>query len=648
MPSVRAEVVTRRTYNRPLDTEGRTFETWDQTCDRVIEHQKWLAEGAGAPIGLDEQQELRELLLSRKTLPAGRTLWLGGTETGKRRAASQFNCSFLEVSTVYDMVDLTWLLLQGCGVGFKPVPGTLRGFVKPLEEVKIIYHDNSPDKKGVEENHHTLDGDYYGISVGDSAEAWAKAIGKILLCPSGVRRLHIGMENIRGPGKRLSGYGWICAGAKPFGAALEKIIAILNEKAGQLLSEIDILDICNLIGTILSSRRSAQIALLDHHNPRWREFARAKKDFWLFGREHRQQSNNSLLFEVKPTKDELADIFRLLVDSGGSEPGFINAAAARRRAPWFKGANPCCEILLANKGFCNLVETNLAAFNGCSADLMRAQWLIARVNYRQTLVDLHDGILQPAWHQTNESLRLCGTGLTGIARSTLTAYEVRQLRTQSILGAYSLADELGLERPKNVTTIKPSGTLSKIMDTTEGIHKPLAKHIFNWISFSQMDPLVPRLEKAGYKTLVNPNDPQAVLVAFPVCWEDVEFTDIGNGRYVNTESAITQLERYRFWMNNWCDQNVSNTISYSIEEIPQIIDWLDTHWDDYVGVSWLFRADPTKSAKDLGYLYLPQEPVDERTYSEYQERLKDPDLDNTDGYYEISDAECAGGACPIR
>ena len=147
-----------------------------------------------------------------------------------------------------------------------------------------------------------------------------------------------------------------------------------------------------------------------------------------------------------------------------------------------------------------------------------------------------------------------------------------------------MADELGLPRPKNVTTVKPSGTLSKIMDTTEGVHKPLGKYIFNNVNFSKHDPLVPLCRQAGYRVFDNPMDPESVLITFPVSWDDVPFEHV-NGLHVNLESAIVQLERYKMLMQNWCQQNVSATISYSVDEVDAIVDWLMENWAVYVGVS---------------------------------------------------------------
>lgn len=295
-----------------------------------------------------------------------------------------------------------------------------------------------------------------------------------------------------------------------------------------------------------------------------------------------------------------------------------------------------------------MVECDVAKFKGDSAGLRRAIELAARANYRQTCVNLLDGILQEAWHLNNDFLRLCGVGLTGIVRRPdLQPYDYSELQRTAVAGAYGMADELGLPRPKNVTTIKPSGTLSKVMDTTEGVHKPLGRYIFNNVNFGKFDPLVPLCRQAGYKVVENPSDPEAVLITFPVKWEDVPFEKV-NGVEVNLESAISQLERYKMLMTNWCQQNVSATISYSVDEVEGIVDWLLDNWDNYVGVSFLFRADPTKRAKDLGYLYLPQEVVTKEEYEAYVVNLQPIELDKANDIDAPIEDECASGACPIR
>jgi ribonucleoside-triphosphate reductase (formate) len=654
--SLRSKLVTRRTYNRPLDEKGTVFETLHETVDRVIEHQAWLwKRSVGRELNAIERLELGELhklMTERKVLMSGRTLWLGGTEVAQRREASQFNCAFTHVETVYDVVDVLWLLMQGCGVGFRPVIGQLTGFQKPIKDIEII-RSTRTDKNGKQDNTETFDvaTGVWTIQVGDSAEAWSKSIGKLVAHKYPATKLVLDFSQIRPAGERLKGYGWISSGDESIAKAYSEIVAILNRRSGSLLTRIDILDVVNWLGTVLSSRRSAEIALFEVGEEEWEDFAVAKRNWWE-NNVQRAQSNNSLLFKQKPTREQLSRIFDLMVEAGGSEPGFINGEAAVKRAPWFKGVNPCAEILLGNKSFCNLTETDVAKFKGDSAGLKRAIHLAARANYRQTCVNLLDGILQEAWHLNNAFLRLCGVGLTGIVRRPdLKAYDYAELQRTAVAGAYGMADDLGLPRPKNVTTIKPSGTLSKVMDTTEGVHKPLGKYVFNNVNFGKYDPLVPLCRAAGYRVVDNPTDSSSVLITFPVRWDDVPFDKVerdGKVLEVNLESAVSQLERYKMLMQNWCQQNVSATISYSVDEVPEIVEWLYDNWDNYVGVSFLFRTDPTKTAKDLGYLYLPQEIVTKEVYEAYASTLQPIELDKSNDIDAAIEDECTTGACPIR
>lgn len=660
VPSLRAQVVTRRTYNRPLNTEETQFESWEQTVDRVINHQRWLWETQINGKLNDEQEaelgELRKLHLVRKAVMAGRTLWMGGTDISRELAATQFNCAGLVTETVYDVVDGAWLLLQGCGVGFLPKNGTLTGFAKPIKHIEIIRSART-EKGGREENIETFDSvtKHWTIQVGDSARAWARFLGKILAGKFAADKLTLDFSALRPAGLRLSKYGWVSSGDAPLARACEGICNLMNKKADALLSAMDILDIMNWIGTILSSRRSAEIALLPEDHPEWREFATAKKDYWLHGNQHRCQSNNSLMFFSKPSRERLEELFAMMQESGGSEPGLINMQAALRRAPWCRTLNPCAEILLANKGFCNLVEIDTAKFKGDDYGLKEAIRIMARANYRQTCVDFRDGVLQEAWHLNNQYLRLCGVGLTGLdRRPDFTEYDLKSMNRAAWAGACSMADEFGTPKPKNVTTVKPSGSLSKIMDTTEGLHKPLGKYMFNNINFGNTNPIIQKAIDAGYRVFPNPDSPENTLITMPVCWENVEFDKVvkedGSVVEVNLDSAVKQLERYKQIQTIWTDQNTSNTISYSPDEVPEIIDWMLANWDSYVGVSFLYRNDPSKTAEDLGYQYLPQEVVTKEVYEEYVKQLKPLELDEEEETVleGLDDAECAGGMCPVR
>lgn len=210
------------------------------------------------------------------------------------------------------------------------------------------------------------------------------------------------------------------------------------------------------------------------------------------------------------------------------------------------------------------------------------------------------------------------------------------------------------------------------------MHKPLGKYILNNVAFSKYDPLVEKLRAANYNVFNHPYDDSATLVTFPVKNDGVDF-DIVDGKEVNLDSAVKQLDVYKMLMENYCQQNVSCTISYSVDETDEIVEWLHTNWDSYVAVSFLFRNDPSKTAADLGYPYLPQEVTTREVYEQYvakllpvvieeenkafssivqnlaQQEIVEEELseetspqDTGDGIFELSDADCATGACPIR
>ena len=1005
-PSTRAQIVEARTYLRPLDDAGTVFETPEQAADRIIGHQRWLWERAKGgmhrvtevsdlpplkfddPVGYRvedgwvmirltdaeeaELQELKNLFLDRKLTVSGRTRWLGGTTVAKERESTHFNCSFLEIRNAHDVVDATWLLLQGCGVGFRPVIGTLNGFAQPME-IEVIRSQRGPYEKGPENNVETFDPvtKTWTIKVGDSSSAWAKSAGKLVAGKYHAKKLVLDFSLVRGGGGRLKNYGWISSGDAQIAKAYKAIALILNEAAGRLLTRIEILDILNWLGTILSSRRSAEIAVIAHGEPEWQDFALAKKDMWTTGRDHRQMSNNSIMFYQKPTKYQLSRMFKMMMDAGGSEPGFINAQAAMKRAPWFKGVNPCvpgetpiltrdgyvpikecvgkptevwngnewslvtpystgvnplvrvalsdgtsldctpyhnwvikpsyraretrvvakdlkpgmmlakfdmpvvttgvdyegdaysqgfysgdgntdlkhswvyepkfsviprlcgvvsdivthgrvhwkhgpmraknwvphgasleyrlnwlaglfdadgtvvrdingnglqlsacdleflcevrlllttvgvqaklnlmspagklfdgyecqecwrllvnasdvcrlisevgiqfsrlevhgeqpqrdarrfvtvlsvtplegevetfcftepknhtgtfngivtgqcAEIMLGDRSMCNLAETVLPRFNDDIEGLHRAHWLVARANYRQTCVNLDDGVLQRGWHELNEFLRLCGVGVTGVVSWDYwrdpAAWE--DLRYIAVNGTHSMADELGLPRSKAVTTVKPSGTQSKALgivghEVPEGIHMPIGRFIFNRIRFSAHDPIIEKLRAANYDIEPDPSDETGVLAVIPVEFSGIKFGKVKRGGKtieVNTETALEQLERYKLLMDNYVDHNASITITYDPEEVPDIVDWLMANWDSYVGVSFIYRQDATRTAADLGYKYLPQTLVDKDTYQAYTERLLPVDLSGDAASEMLADSmECAGGACPVR
>ncbi len=671
-PSARAIFTEKRTYLRPLDEDSTTFETPSEALDRVIGHQRWLWENAqGHPLDLVQEAELielRDLMVAKKVSASGRVKWMGGTDIVKQRASAAFNCSFTEVGTPADIVDVFWLLLQGCGVGFLPVPGLLTGFPATIKNVEFIGSTRT-DKGGAEDNVETIEDGVWTIVFGDSAKGWSKGAGKLMAEKPRAHTLRIDLSELRPGGKRLKGYGWLSSGWEPLRDGLKIIIDVLMRRADQLLDAIDIGDIVNAIGTVLSSRRSAQIWLhnlsvtrIEDLTPVDGEFIDAKTDRWERGLGHREQSNNSLVFWNKPERAVIRDLLGRILHTG--EPGFVNGAAAKKRAPEFVGMNPCAEILLPSKGFCNLMQVVFHRFNGDYKGLLQAQHLAARANYRQTCVTMRDGVLQLQWDDNQKLLRLCGVSPTGYVAWEYAedAPLVRGAASAARNGANSMADELGLPRPRRVTQVQPAGTVSKVMgllgdEVHEGAHLSPSRYIFNWVNFSIHDRIVDDLIDAGYRVKKNPADKTAVLVCFPIAYPGhrlykekiVEIDGREEILEVSAETAIDQLERYRFIMENYVDHNCSITVSFDENEIEAMVDWFDAHWDTYVGVSFLKRNDPTRTAEELGFKYLPQECVSRRMFEEYTATLKDIDMSHDTSDKMLDDiTACSTGACPVR
>lgn len=672
--SARARILNRRTYLRPRDENGVDFETPKEMLDRVIGHQRWLWEKqikrALNPAEEAELAELRLFMDLSLISASGRVKWMGGTDIIKQRSSAAFNCAFTEIRIPADFVDAFWLLLQGVGVGFKPKLGILTGFSSTVREVRVIGSDRK-DKGGQENTTQTFEPKtgVWTITFGDSAKGWAKALGKLMHAKHRATTLVLDFSELRPGGKRLKGYGWLSSGWKRLAEAMEKIAKIMIERAEQPLTAINIGDIMNLLGTVLSSRRSAEIWLMDDHDPEIEEFITAKIGRYENGKEHREQSNNTIQFWKKPERETLETILRTIY--AGGDPGFKNAAEAKRRAPDYVGCNPCAEIMLPSKGFCNLFQVVWHRFNGDYEGLQRAQYIAGRANYRQTCVSMRDGVLQPEWDDNQHLLRLCGVSPTGYVswEGANDPFLLEGLRTAARQGADDMADAFGTPRARRVTQVQPAGTSSKVLgvdgdEVHEGLHLADSRFIFNNVNISNGEPLLDALIRAGYRHRPNPVDSTSTLVTLPVAYpESPLFTKVPveiNGETeileINLESAISQLERYRLIMNHYVDHNASITISYDEDEIPAMADWFDAHWDEFVGVSFLKRndlsktaADPEAAAKALGFSYLPQIAVSERMYNDYVATLWPLDL-SQDTSFDLLDvgAECSTGACPIR
>lgn len=647
---MRAELLTMQKYCRKVNG---LLETRGQMFQRVISHQRWLWQRQlNRELNQTEESELDtlfDIFMSDKGSPAGRTKFLGGTEKSREFEMTQFNCAGLKLTNVNSLVDAYHGLLQGCGVSILPQRGNLFGFSKRIEQIEVVRSIRI--EKGLPNNVETFADGVWTIKVGDSAVAWAKAVGKLIAHIFNgenirAKKLVLDFSEIRGKGQITRGYGWRTSGDEKLADAMLKIANILNNRVQQSLSVIDMLDVFNLLGETLSSRRSAELILLSNNHPEASQFVSAKKDFWKNGNNHRRQANLTLGFETKPTLNTLREFFHTMVENGGSEPGLCNLTAWYHRLAEFLIMNPCAEAGLVDMGLCNLSSINTTI--GSLVELMDIAYYIGRMTYRQTLVDLRDGVLSEQWHRNNQHYRFCGVSLNGIVESGLIPAQLRRLRQSAVHGALSMARELGLSDPYYVTTVKPSGTEAKCLGNgvSEGNHHPLAKHIFNWVNFSGDDPIINSLESYGYRVRPNPANPSDVLVCFPVNWNSNNFKwkQLSNGLLVDSESAVSQLNRYRNVMQSWCDTNVSQTIYYEENETDSIAQWVYENWDSYVSTAFMLRYDPAKIEPGT---YLPQTPVTEGEYNSYVAKLKDVDLEGITSEFnrESSVDACESGQC---
>lgn len=645
MPSVRADAIMRRSYNRPLNVEGTAFETNGQTFDRLISHYKFLIERqTGKPLTpntINILTKARTLFEERAILPSGRIMFLGGTDLFMSGVEiCTFACTFTFVETVHDLVDCYWAQLNGCGVGAHGSRvGSLYGFAAYIPELKIMRSERGPNWKGNPNNHEYYEDGVWTIQVGDSAIAWSKFVGKLVAGKHlDCERLVVDLTNIRGKGNRLRGYGWISCGDEPLAILTERIFDILNGAAGRALKALEIDEIINMVGDSLSTRRAAQMLQCDAHDTYVDDFRSFKLD--KGDKPWKMISNNSVNYYERPSKEEWDAAVRTTFNNKDGEPGFRNMETARKRHPWCWGTNPCSEIILPNKGLCNLFEVNIAhpRFRANFEELYKALEVAGYLNYVNTCVDLRDGVLQTAWHENNQNLRLCGVGLAGIAQrpDLCNPEELDSLRWCAWKGAKNAAINFGTPIPQAVTTIKPGGTLPKVMDCSEGMSVPLGEFVFNRVSFHSSDPVVEKLRAANYEVVPHPFSPHnAVLVTLPTHFPGITKYDT---------SPIEQLNLYKLLMDHWCDHNASCSIYYKDEEeFLAATDWLYENWDSWIAVSMFPREDTS------AYAYLPQEAVTADEYDAYVNQLKPVDFGSDGEIYDDDELEkCKGGICPVR
>lgn len=663
------EFVYYRTYSRWLPQEKRR-EYWWETVRRSVEYNCSLVEGTTK----EEAENLYKNIFHLKQFLSGRTLWLGGTDISSDYGTGNYNCAFCTIDDFEKFKEIFYLLMIGTGVGFRvlksdaeKMPG-IRTNIKVLHEYFRPLHSNDrQDNTSLE-----FENDTAKITVGDSKEGWTQALDfffSILHCHSyqKINTIIMNYNNVRPKGERLKRFGGTASGHESLKNMFEKISAVIT-KLGQeenkikcKLRPIHCLDICNIIGenvVVGGVRRTAEVGIFDANDE---ECIKAKSDLYYLNEDkdwienksisHRKMSNNSIFYETKPTREQLNWQIGQMKHSG--EPGFINAVAARKRRADFEGINPCGEILLRDRGLCNLTTLNVAAFVEENdllnlEGLLEAQRLSVRAGIRMTCLDLE----LHKWDMIQKKDRLLGVSLTGWqdAISKLNYSEDQEEELQVLLknaaheeaGKYS--DELGIPHPLLICTIKPEGTLSLLPGVSSGLHHSHSDYYIRRIRINASDPLVKVCEMLGYPVLPeNGQDLNTCKVKV------VEFPQKSPASRTKYEvSAIEQLETYKRFMKNYVDHNASITVTVRNDEWEAVEQWLCDNWDDVVAVTFL-------ALDDNFYPLLPYEVI---TEEEYIKRVADmkPFIPSLLTEYEkgefkgksVLEAGCENGVCPIR
>ncbi len=418
-----------RTYSRWLPEEKRR-EYWWETVRRAVEYNCTITK-----TNRSEAEELFDNIFHLRQFLSGRTFWVGGTSVAKHYPMANYNCSFQIVNNFSAFKDIFYLLMIGSGVGVRILKEDVAQLPKVRTDFEVVHKDYSPLPRSEREDNTSLEFFYNNtvkITIGDSKEGWVQSLDFFMqLIHSNeyrnIKTVIIDYDHVRPKGEKLRTFGGTASGhtsLKNMFYKIDRVIkkaGILSESKIVKLRAIDCLDIANVIGenvVVGGVRRTAEIVLVDADD---QECIEAKSKLytmedgkWIVNEEilHRQMSNNSIYYKEKPSREKLKWQLERMRYSG--EPGWVNEVAGSKRRPNFNGVNPCGEILLDNKGLCNLTTINVFAFvyDGNKLDvqgLLKAQRLSARASYRMTCVELE----LPMWNNVQQRDKLLGCSLTG-------------------------------------------------------------------------------------------------------------------------------------------------------------------------------------------------------------------------------------------
>ena len=620
------ELVYYRSYARWIDAEGRR-ETWIETVDRYLDFMKGKL---GKKVTDVEYKELREAILHQDIMPSMRLFQFSGPAAEKTNVCA-YNCSFIAPTLLQDFAEIMYISMCGTGVGFS----VESKFIQSLPQIKVQTGKKLPT-----------------YVIDDSKEGWADSLTHGLKTWFDGHDVDFDFSKIRPAGARLKVMGGKASGPEPLIRLLHLVREKVLRRQGRRLTNLDAHDIICSIGDCVVAggvRRSALISLSDLDDEAMRD---AKKGQFFLTDPQRQIANNSAVYEQKPSNPEFMDEWIALMKSGSGERGIFNRGALQKTLPERRikllkgyvgdlGTNPCGEIILQSKQFCNLSEV-VARHEDTEKTLLKKIKLATIIGtYQATLTNF--GYLSKEWKENCEKERLLGVSITGQwdCPAVRKAEVLKKLRAEAIKANEVYAKRFGINAASCITCVKPSGTVSQTVDCASGMHQRHSKYYIRRIRISTTDSLFKMLKDQGvpYFPEVGQSMGSATtyVLEFPIAAPEGSI-------FRNDLSALEQLEYWKVVKENYTEHNPSITISVGEGEWIEVANWVYKNWDIINGLSFLPRSEHV-------YRLAPYEEIDKKRYEEMKEKMRNIDFSKIVTYEKQDETEvkkelaCAGGTC---
>ena len=613
--------------------ENNRRETWDETVTRYFNFfEEHLHDNHDYKLTDNNRKMLEDGIKELKVMPSMRCLMTAG-EALKRENVAGYNCSYIAVNNLRAFDELLYVLMNGTGVGFS----VERQFVTELPIINEDFHATD-----------TI------IMVSDSKLGWAKALRELISLLAAGQIPQWNLSRVRPAGSPLKTFGGRASGPEPLEDLFRFFINIFRDAAGRKLTSLEAHDLCCKIAEVVvvgGVRRSALISLSNLSDDRMRH---AKAGRWWESNVQRSLANNSACYTEKPDMGIFMEEWKSLYESKSGERGIFNRQAAqsrsemngRRDATHEFGTNPCSEIILRDREFCNLTEVIIRG--GDTEETLEEKVKLATIlgTFQSTLTNFR--YLNRKWGENCEEERLLGVSMTGIMDNVLTNGKKKsledlldRLREVAIQTNKYWAKQLGIPQSAAITCVKPSGTVSQLVDSASGIHARHAPYYVRTVRADKKDPLAKMMYDQGFPCEDDVTKPEHTWVfSFPV-------KGPAKGVYRKDKNALEQLNLWKIYQEHWCEHKPSITISVKEEEWMEVGAWVYGNFDMMSGVSFLpmsdhtYRQAPyqdcTKEQYNKLFREMPKN-INWMKLQEYEEQ------DMTAGSQELA---CSAGSCEI-